>query len=83
MSALVEAEKANFPVNWMCQQMGVACWSFYAWRARTKQATATQAGGTTLRGDIAGIFHAQRSTTGRRRVAAIPNPMGTQPRWVW
>ena len=31
--ALIEAEKANYPIAWMCRQLGVPRSSFYAWRA--------------------------------------------------
>ena len=43
LQALIEAEKANFPIDWMCNQLGVVRSSFYAWRERAGQVTATQA----------------------------------------
>ena len=34
--ALIEAEKANYPIAWMCRQLAVPRSSFYAWRARSR-----------------------------------------------
>jgi putative transposase len=31
--ALIEAEKASYPITWMCDRLGVARSSFYAGRA--------------------------------------------------
>jgi putative transposase len=36
--ALIEAEKANYPITWMCRQLGVARSSFYAWPAHRRRA---------------------------------------------
>ena len=41
--ALIEAEKASYPIAWMCDQLGVARSSFYAWRAAADTVTATAA----------------------------------------
>ena len=32
--AVIDAEKANYPIAWMCRQLGVPRSSFYAWRTR-------------------------------------------------
>ncbi len=34
--ALIDAEKANYSIVWMCQMVGVARLSFYAWRTRLR-----------------------------------------------
>jgi len=39
--ALIEAEKANYPITWMCRQLAVPRSSFYAWRAAADTMTAT------------------------------------------
>ncbi|MCT1887053.1 IS3 family transposase [Dietzia cinnamea] len=75
-SALIEAEKASFPIEWMCAQLGVARSSFYAWRSRAGQVTATQARREALKGEIQRVFDKQRGTAGCRRIAAILNDEG-------
>jgi hypothetical protein len=75
-SALIEAEKANFPIDWMCGQLGVVRSSFYAWRERAGQVTATQARRQALGVEIERIFNEQRGTAGCRRIAAILNDEG-------
>ncbi len=36
---MIEAEKATYPIGWMCRQLGVPRSSFYAWRNRTETPT--------------------------------------------
>ena len=40
--ALIDAEKANYPVMWMCRLLGVPRSSFYAWRAGSRRPTAVR-----------------------------------------
>jgi len=40
---VVEAEKANYPIAWMCRLLHVPRSSFYAWRAAVATETATAA----------------------------------------
>ena len=60
----------------MCAQLGVVRSSFYAWRARAGQVTATRTRREALGREIERIFHAQRGTAGCRRIAAILNDDG-------
>ena len=40
--ALIEAEKANYPMAWMCRLLRVPRSSFYAWRNRVETPTAAR-----------------------------------------
>lgn len=60
----------------MCNQLGVVRSSFYAWRERAGQITATQARRQALGVEIERIFNEQRGTAGCRRIAAILNDEG-------
>lgn len=57
----------------MCQKLGVARSSFYAWRARVGTLTATQARREALKSEIVRVFAQQRGTAGCRRIAAELN----------
>jgi len=74
---LIEAEKANYPIIWMCQQLGVARSSFYEWRRQASTETATAARRRELAELISEVFTEQRQTAGCRRIAAILNERGT------
>jgi hypothetical protein len=65
---LIDAEKATYPVVWMCRMPGVPRSTFYAWRNRTEPATAARR--RELAGHVRRVFTASRSTYGCRRVAA-------------
>src|SRR5262249_58751572 len=41
--AVIEAEKATYPIAWMCQLLGVPRSSFYYWRERVAAESATAA----------------------------------------
>ena len=55
-AALIEAEKATYPIGWMCAQLGVPRSSFYAWRNRTE--TPTQARRRELAVEVRRVFDA-------------------------
>jgi transposase InsO family protein len=73
---LIEAEKANYPIVWMCTLLEVPRSSFYAWRARVGAETATQARRRELAVQIERVFDEQRQTAGCRRIAAQLNAEG-------
>lgn len=72
---MIDAEKANYPIAWMCRLLGVPRSSFYAWREHA--ITPTQARRRTLAGQVWAVFQASRGTYGCRRVAAALNANGT------
>jgi transposase InsO family protein len=73
---LIEAEKANYPIRWMCQLLNVPRSSFYAWRERARTETATQERRRLLAEQVQRVFDEQRQTAGVRRVAAQLNDEG-------
>jgi len=78
--ALIEVEKANYPVLWMCSMLKVARSSFYAWRSRAETPTGLRR--RRLGERVASMFEASRGTYGCRRVAAALNRQGTACRMV-
>jgi putative transposase len=71
---LIEAEKATFPIAWMCRMLHVPRASFYAWRHRVE--TPTGARRRLLAVEVARVFAESRQTSGCRRVAAQLNREG-------
>ena len=74
--ALIEAEKANFPILFMCALLGVARSTFYDWRKRVESPTAARR--RLLAEKIQKIFEDSRQTSGCRRVAAQLNRDGSE-----
>ena len=68
--ALIEAEKASYPITWMCDQLNVPRSSFYAWRAAAGTVTATVARRRVLAQLVAKVFDDSRGTYGCRRSGA-------------
>jgi len=71
---VIDAEKANYKIAWMCRLLGVPRSSFYAWRSRAETATAARR--RELAVLVKAAFSAGRGTYGCRRVAAQLNRDG-------
>jgi putative transposase len=71
---VIDAEKANYKIAWMCRLLGVPRSSFYAWR--NKAETATAARRRELAARVRRVFEAGRGAYGCRRVAAQLNRDG-------
>jgi putative transposase len=71
---VIDAEKANYPVAWMCPLLGVPRSSFYAWRRRAETTTAARR--RQLAAHVRRIFDAGRGAYGCRRVTAALNREG-------
>jgi putative transposase len=71
---VIDAEKANYKIAWMCRLLGVPRSSFYAWRNRAETATAARR--RELAAHVRRVFEAGRGAYGCRRVAAQLNRDG-------
>ena len=72
---MIEAEKANYCIVWMCGLLNVARSTFYAWRHRVE--TTTTARRRELSEHIRRIFDQSRQTYGCRRISAALNREGS------
>jgi putative transposase len=68
--AFIEAEKANFPVTFMCQRLGVSTAGFYEWRARQASPSSRARDDAELIEMIREIHCQSRCTYGSPRVHA-------------
>jgi putative transposase len=71
---VIDAEKASYPVAWMCRLLGVPRSSFYAWRNRAETRSAARR--RALAAQVRRAFEAGRGAYGCRRVAAQLNRDG-------
>jgi transposase InsO family protein len=71
---VIDAEKANYKIAWMCGLLGVPRSSFYAWRNRAETATAARR--RELAVQVRRVFGEGRGSYGCRRVAAQLNRDG-------
>jgi putative transposase len=71
---LIDAEKANYPIMFMCALLGVSRSSFYAWRNRVESATSVRH--RELAEQVRRVFRAHSGRYGCRRVAAALNRDG-------
>lgn len=73
---MIDAEKANYPIAFMCRLLRVPRSSFYAWTTRVESATAARR--RELREIIAVEFADSRQTSGCRRITAALNGRGIE-----
>lgn len=73
---MIDAEKANYPIAFMCRLLKVPRSSFYAWVNRVE--TPTQGRRRVLAGEVAKAFGDSRQTSGCRRIAAALNRRGIE-----
>jgi hypothetical protein len=73
---VIDAEKANYPVAFMCRLLAVPRSSFYAWTNRVE--TPTRARRRTLAVEVAKEFKNSRQTSGCRRITAALNRRGIE-----
>jgi transposase InsO family protein len=73
---VIEAEKATYPIAWMCRLLSVPRSSFYAWRRQVAGETATAARRRQLGEHVVRVFTAGRGVYGCRRVCAQLNREG-------
>ena len=71
---MIDAEKASYPVAWMCALLSVPRSSFYAWRNKAETAAAARRRELTVH--VRRVFGAGRGAYGCRRVAAQLNREG-------
>lgn len=70
----IDAEKANYPISWMCSMLAVPRSSFYAWRSHADSAATLRRGELTVL--VSGVFAEFAQTYGCRRVAQELNTRG-------
>jgi putative transposase len=73
---VIEAEKASYPIAWMCRLLAAPRSSFYAWRRQVAAETAGAARRRTLGEHVGRVFDAGGGAYGCRRVAAQLNRDG-------
>jgi len=73
---LIEAEKACYPIGWMCSILGVARSTFYDWRRQVSTVTATAARRAELAIEVGAVFAEFQETYGCRRIAQVLNNRG-------
>jgi putative transposase len=73
---VIDAEKANYPIAFMCRLLRVPRSSFYAWANRVE--TPTRARRRALADEVTAEFAASRQTSGCRRITAALNRRGIE-----
>ena len=67
---LIHAEKANFPIDWMCRQLKVARASYYRWLAPTKP-TKTHVRHAELEAQVLRVFDREKGKAGRDQLTIL------------
>jgi hypothetical protein len=73
---VIDAEKANYPIVFMCRLLRVPRSSFYAWANRVETPTAARR--RALAAAVTAEFAASRQTSGCRRITAALNRAGIE-----
>ena len=73
---MIDAEKANYPIAFMCRLLRVPRSSFYAWTCRVESATTARR--RELSRAITTVFEESRQTSGCRRITAALNASGIE-----
>jgi transposase InsO family protein len=73
---LIDAEKANYPIRWMCSLLRVPRSTFYEWRRQALRMSATAARRADLAEKVTVVFEEFRQTYGCRRIARELNARG-------
>ena len=73
---MIDSEKANYKIAFMCRLLRVPRSSFYAWTSRVE--TPTKARRRALAVEVAAEFAASRQTSGCRRITAALNRAGIE-----
>jgi putative transposase len=74
--AVIDAEKAHYPIAWMCRLLRIPRSSFYAWRRQATTESATQTRRRGLAVQVQRVFTAGHGAYGCRRVTAQLNSDG-------
>ena len=78
---MIDAEKANYKIAFMCRLLRVPRSSFYAWTHRVE--TPSQARRRALAAAVTAEFAASRQTSGCRRITAALNRRGIECSVGW
>jgi putative transposase len=73
---VIDAEKANYAISWMCRLLGVPRSSFYSWRHRAQAPAAARR--REMAGHVRRVFETCRGAYGCRRVTAQLNREGIE-----
>ena len=71
----ISAEKATFPINWMCHKLKVSRDSFYRW-LRPAEPTKTQVRHDALDAHVVGVYEREKSKAGRDQITTLLSQEG-------
>ena len=70
--------KADFPIAWMCQQLGVSTSGYYKWVAAEANPSKTEARRNELIGHVTAVFTRSKYSAGRRKITRMLRDAGMQ-----